>query len=238
MPETKLIPDLLTRAEALAKEHEQHDKVMTPGEWSVWTSNSFRRITAHRQPDGGVLRGALQRPDGHPDLNGNNRDADLEGICFLHNAAPEVSTLLRELVAEVERLAAALPNWSLADTLQQRNALLQMNLELRTELRLLQKQRAQAEQDHATFVDDVAAELDMPGGKLPAALLAHIRGLHTGVAALTAMVDQTDPTDPVGTALTRAQLTRAQLPIAPSIVTDAASAVHGGQAGLEDDDAR
>ena len=37
------------------------------GPWEVWTSCSFRRISA--KGDGDVLCGTIQRSDGHPDLS-------------------------------------------------------------------------------------------------------------------------------------------------------------------------
>lgn len=57
------------------------------GTWEVWTSNSYRRITASHDgrhgPDGGVLHGTIQRSDGHPDLS---MSADqLQAICDLVN---------------------------------------------------------------------------------------------------------------------------------------------------------
>lgn len=60
--------------------------VMTRGRWELWTSNSFRRITAEGQQDGGVLSGTLQRHDNHPDLGGQNCLNDLNGIIATHNA--------------------------------------------------------------------------------------------------------------------------------------------------------
>lgn len=61
---------------------------LPPGEWEVWTSNSFRRITAlfddyRHGPDGGVLHGTVQRSDGHPDLSMN--EAQLRALCRVVN---------------------------------------------------------------------------------------------------------------------------------------------------------
>ncbi len=58
------------------------------GFWEVWTSNSFRRITAPRSGggdgvDGGVLCGIRQRADGHPDLSMN--EDQLTALCLLVN---------------------------------------------------------------------------------------------------------------------------------------------------------
>lgn len=61
--------------------------MLPAGEWEVWTSNSFRRVTAkingrHGQ-DGGVLSGTIQRSDGHPDLSMN--EEQLCALCFIIN---------------------------------------------------------------------------------------------------------------------------------------------------------
>lgn len=61
------------------------------GEWEVWTSCSFRRITARVNgrsgPDGGVLSGVVQR-DGHPDLSMSEKQ--LEALCVLRNTIAEI----------------------------------------------------------------------------------------------------------------------------------------------------
>ena len=62
------------------------------GEWEVWTSNSFRRITAvhngrHGQ-DGGVISGTIQCSDGHPDLSMNEKQ--LEALCVLRNTVAKI----------------------------------------------------------------------------------------------------------------------------------------------------
>lgn len=63
------------------------------GEWEVWTSCSFRRITARINgrsgQDGGVLSGVVQR-DGHPDLSMSERQ--LEALCVLRNTVAEIVT--------------------------------------------------------------------------------------------------------------------------------------------------
>ena len=63
------------------------------GTWEVWTSNSFRRITAvkngrHGQ-DGGVLSGTIQRSDNYPDLSMNEKQ--LRALCDLRNLCAEIS---------------------------------------------------------------------------------------------------------------------------------------------------
>lgn len=65
------------------------------GTWEVWTSNSFRRITAvkngrHGQ-DGGVLSGTIQRSDGHPDLSMNEKQ--LTALCDLRNLCAELAAI-------------------------------------------------------------------------------------------------------------------------------------------------
>jgi hypothetical protein len=61
------------------------------GEWEVWTSCSFRRITARVNgrsgQDGGVLSGVVQR-DGHPDLSMSERQ--LMALCTLRNTIAEI----------------------------------------------------------------------------------------------------------------------------------------------------
>lgn len=61
---------------------------LPPGIWEVWTSNSFRRITARYEnyrhgQDGGVLCGTIQRSDGHPDLSMN--EDQLRALCDIIN---------------------------------------------------------------------------------------------------------------------------------------------------------
>lgn len=73
---------------------------MTPGPWSWWTSNSFRRLSSDPSgKDGDVAYGCVQS-DGHPDIAVPN-EHDMEGIALLRNEGPA-------LVAEIERLREAL----------------------------------------------------------------------------------------------------------------------------------
>ena len=109
-----------TEAARLIAETREDDARMTPGPWEIGTSNSFRRISASGGPDGGVLRGYVQRHDGHHDLAGSNRDADLASIARLRNNAKpladqfeaaykricEVQSAVVELHFERDRLAA------------------------------------------------------------------------------------------------------------------------------------
>lgn len=57
------------------------------GLWEVWTSNSYRRITATENgrsgPDGGVLHALTHRSDGHPDLSMTAEQ--LWALCALRN---------------------------------------------------------------------------------------------------------------------------------------------------------
>ncbi len=57
------------------------------GVWEVWTSNSYRRITANENgrsgPDGGVLHALTHRADGHPDLSMTAEE--LWALCALRN---------------------------------------------------------------------------------------------------------------------------------------------------------
>jgi hypothetical protein len=133
--------ELISHAEDLAREHERIDRAMTAGPWSVWNSNSFRRITALDRRDGGVLSGAIQRGDRQVDLCGENLDEDLAGICDLRDAAPRVAFALRAMAEEIRRLVAAQPNWSHVQALQQRDALIQANVEAKEKIRALQGER-------------------------------------------------------------------------------------------------
>lgn len=63
----------------------------TPGPWSVWTSNSWRRISA--TGDGDVLHPTKNSFDGHPDLAG-----PAENLAYIAAANPKtVLALIREL---------------------------------------------------------------------------------------------------------------------------------------------
>ena len=53
------------------------------GFWEVWTSCSFRRISRRGGGDGGVLRGTVQRSDGHPDLSWDEKTC--QALCDLVN---------------------------------------------------------------------------------------------------------------------------------------------------------
>ena len=70
------------------------------GEWTVWTSNSYRRISS--AGDGDVLHAYTQRSDGHPDLS--MTEGQLEAICWLVNSARSGQLITR---AEADAMVAA-----------------------------------------------------------------------------------------------------------------------------------
>ena len=53
------------------------------GEWEVWTSCSFRRISRKWGGDGDVLHALTHRSDGHPDLSWNEKQC--QALCDLVN---------------------------------------------------------------------------------------------------------------------------------------------------------
>lgn len=67
---------------------------LPPRPWTVWTSNSFRRITGPDGKDGSVLHAYAQRSDGHPDLS--MPEEQLEALCRVVNAAPSLLAALEE----------------------------------------------------------------------------------------------------------------------------------------------
>lgn len=62
--------------------------------WEVWTSNSYRRVTARDQTgrmvtaDGGVLSGTIQRSDNCPDLSMS--EEQLRALCTLRNVVADI----------------------------------------------------------------------------------------------------------------------------------------------------
>ena len=70
----------------------------TPGPWKWWTSNSWRRLTAHNkrggdyEREGNVLCPYKSRTDGHPDCDIS--DADMHLIA----AAPELYEALSAII--------------------------------------------------------------------------------------------------------------------------------------------
>lgn len=85
------------------RELEEKLETATQGKWSVYNSNSWRRIglaDQYRQ----ILYPCNSSADGHPDIGGPNRDADLDEIVALHNAAPDLIAAARRLEALEEAM--------------------------------------------------------------------------------------------------------------------------------------
>lgn len=80
----------------------------TPGPWTIWTSNSYRRIvsdTTRRE----VLCGTVQRSDGCPDLhfpNGGHEGPDARLIA----AAPELLAVAEMALSYIEAVCFNTPN--------------------------------------------------------------------------------------------------------------------------------
>jgi hypothetical protein len=70
----------------------------TPGKWTWWTSNSWRRL---RSEDGSITREVLtphtSRSDGHPDIIVSEEDMALIA------AAPDLYAALANMLAHAER---------------------------------------------------------------------------------------------------------------------------------------
>lgn len=89
-------------SEVLA-ELDRLDALATPGEWMVWNSCSWRRIGSADQSTR-ILWPSNDRSDGHPDISGINRDADLVLIVALQNAWPQLRAALEKAQQDRERL--------------------------------------------------------------------------------------------------------------------------------------
>ena len=72
---------------------EKAEAALPAGPWTVWTSNSFRRITGPDRADGGVLHAYNQYRDGHPDLS--MPEQQLQALVELRNALPEILRALQ-----------------------------------------------------------------------------------------------------------------------------------------------
>jgi hypothetical protein len=78
----------------------------TPGPWKWWTSNSWRRLTAHNGPGGQYIREGdvlcpVKASDGHPDCSISQADMDLIA------AAPELYEALKGFAAAIRAGMAA-----------------------------------------------------------------------------------------------------------------------------------
>lgn len=96
--------DKLTNAEL--EEILELDRHGTAAPWTLWTSNSHRRITGPSGRDGGVLSGTVHPVDHHPDLTGDNLKVDLllivRGRNLLARAARTVADLRRDIAEQAE----------------------------------------------------------------------------------------------------------------------------------------
>lgn len=106
---TDALVDAEARAEAAEAERDRLAELveeakgalekLPPGEWEVWTSCSFQRITARGGPDGGVLHALTHISDGHPDLSWNERQC--QALCDLVNG---IRATLSKMDANLIRL--------------------------------------------------------------------------------------------------------------------------------------
>lgn len=90
---------LLTRC----REARVRAEAATKGPWRWWTSCSYRRLSSDATgKDGDVLRGDIQRHDGHPDVVCS--DADRALIAHAREDVPDFATALeRVLGPDLER---------------------------------------------------------------------------------------------------------------------------------------
>jgi hypothetical protein len=68
-------------------------RVSTQGEWTIYDSNSWRRIGLKN--DYRETLWPCRLHDGHPDLSGVNRDDDLALLMFLQNNAPALLEVVK-----------------------------------------------------------------------------------------------------------------------------------------------
>jgi hypothetical protein len=80
---------------------------MTPGPWSWWTSNSFRRLSSDPSGKDGDVMYACVQSDGHPDIAVPNPH-DMEGIELLRNEGDALVAEIERLRVESERFRTAL----------------------------------------------------------------------------------------------------------------------------------
>lgn len=125
--------DLLHRAEVLAEAHDHHDASMgSRGERWVGEQDRISMVSGS-----GDVR-AVARVVGD-----DRREESAAGIAYLRNVAPEVGLVLRGLGDEVRRLSRALPNWTHAEALRQRDALIQVSVDQAAQIASLQAQVGQ-----------------------------------------------------------------------------------------------
>jgi hypothetical protein len=84
----------------------QLDRQATPGDWAVYTSNSFRRIGT--RPQYKELISPVTAADGHVDLTGPNVDRDLDLLVGLRNAYPLLLSILETNEIQIESLRVVL----------------------------------------------------------------------------------------------------------------------------------
>lgn len=89
------------KSAALVAQAREDDERIPAGPWTVWTSNSFRRITGPDRKDGGVLSAVVHR-DGQADLS--MREEALKALCSIRNRHRDLADQLAAASAEVERL--------------------------------------------------------------------------------------------------------------------------------------
>ncbi len=77
----------------------------TPGPWSIWTSNSWRRLGS--DATGRLVCEPLKQRDGHPDLHFPNGGEDGPDARLMA-AAPEMAELLRTAITFIEEETAIL----------------------------------------------------------------------------------------------------------------------------------
>lgn len=134
--------DLEHRAEALAEAHERNDASMR-SRGQRWIGKSDQIFVVDGSGDVcGVARVVCA----------DRREESAVGIAYLRNVASEVGLVLRGLVEEVRRLQRALPNWTHAEALQQRDALISVTVDQTAQIASLRAQveRLTAENERLT----------------------------------------------------------------------------------------
>jgi hypothetical protein len=86
------------RAVKLSESLAACNRDLPDGDWEVWTSNSFRRVTGPDARDGGVLHAVVHR-DGVADLSMS--EENLRRLAWLRNNARSAAEMLRAAVAMI-----------------------------------------------------------------------------------------------------------------------------------------